>query len=88
MYLLSTGELVVDLTRDVENPAIRSASAEWLLIQSVVHTLAQPALQGTNDRPVVTVLLLYEGSPTSEGFPSHIVLGEPMRPDALLVDGG
>jgi spore germination protein GerM len=87
MYLLSSGELVVDLSREVESPFTRSASAEWLMIQSIVHTLAQPALQGANDRPVATVRLLYEGSPMAEGFPSHIALTEPLRPDRSLLGG-
>jgi hypothetical protein len=87
MYLLPSGELIVDLSREVESPLTRSASAEWLLVQSIVHTLAQPALQGANDRPVATVRLLYEGSPMAEGFPSHIALTEPLRPDPALLGG-
>ncbi len=88
MYLLPSGELIVDLSREVESPLTRSASAEWLMIQAIVHTLAQPALQGANDRPVSTVRLLYEGSPMSEGFPSHVALTEPLRPDRSLLGGG
>lgn len=92
MYLLASGELVVDLSREVESPLTRSASAEWLMVQAIVHTLAQPALQGADAsgnkaRPVTSVRLLYEGSPMSEGFPSHIALSESLRPDPALLGG-
>lgn len=87
MYLLPSGELVVDLSREVESPAIRSASSEWLLAQAIAHTLTQSALRGPQDRPVTSVRLLYEGSPMSEGFPAHVLLAEPLRPDPLLVGG-
>lgn len=91
MYLLDSGELVVDLSREVESPQTRSASAEWLLVQSIVHTLAQPALQGQSGqdraRPVTSVRLLFEGSPLAESFPSHIALTQSLRPDPALLGG-
>jgi len=87
LYLLDSGELVLDFTRDVDAPAIHSAGAEWLLIQALAHTLTQAGLQGANDRPVATVRLLYEGSPTEDSFPAHIQLAGPVRPDPRLVGG-
>lgn len=86
-YLLTSGELVIDLARDVESPETRSASAEWLLVQAIVHTLTQPALQASNDRPVSTVRLLFEGSPMADTFPTHIALQDAVRPDPSLLGG-
>ncbi len=86
-YLLTSGELVVDLARDVESPETRSASAEWLLVQAIVHTLTQPTIQASNDRPVSTVRLLFEGSPMTDTFPSHIALQDAVRPDSSLLGG-
>jgi len=84
IYLLDSGELVVDFARDLDAPMLHSAGAEWLLIQSLAHTLTQPGLQGPNDRAVTTLRLLYEGSPAEESFPSHILLAGPLRPDPRL----
>ncbi len=87
MYHLDSGELVVDFARDVDAPALHSASAEWLMIQSLAHTLTHSELQGANDRPVTSVRLLYEGSPAEEGFPGHIHLAGPVRPDPRIIGG-
>ena len=85
LYLLDTGELVVDFSRDIDAPALHSAGAEWLAAQALAHTLTQPGLQGASDRPVTSVRLLYEGSPAEEGFPAHILLAGPVRPDPRLL---
>ncbi len=87
LYLLDSGELVVDFARDINTPALHSAGAEWLMVQSLAHTLIQPGLQGANDRPVVSVRLLYEGSPAEDGFPDHILLAGPVRPDPRILGG-
>jgi hypothetical protein len=85
IYLLDSGELIVDFTRDIDAPALHSAGAEWLVAQALAHTLTQPGIQGAADRPVTSVRLLYEGSPAEEGFPGHISLPGPIRPDPRLV---
>ena len=87
IYLLDSGELVVDFARDLDVPMLHSAGAEWLLFQSLAHTLTQPGLQGPSDRAVTTLRLLYEGSPAEESFPSHILLAGPLRPDPRLAGG-
>jgi hypothetical protein len=85
LYLLDSGELIVDFTRDIDSPALHSAGAEWLAAQALANTLTQPGIRGATDRPVSSVRLLYEGSPAEESFPGHISLPGPLRPDARLV---
>jgi len=85
MYLLNDGELVIDLSRSVENAALSSAGAEWLMAQAIAHTLTQPGLQAPDDRPVVRIRFLFEGSPAREGFPGHISLETPVRPAGAMV---
>ncbi len=85
IYLLDSGELIVDFTRDIDAPALHSAGAEWLLAQALVHTLTQPGLQAATDRPVTSVRVLYEGSPADKGFPAHISLAAAVRPDPRLL---
>jgi hypothetical protein len=87
LYLLPTGELVVDLARDVESPQTQSVGAEWLLVQAIAHTLTQPAIQGPQDRPVTSLRLLFEGSPVADTFPSHISLRDELRPDPRMLAG-
>lgn len=84
LYLLDSGELVVDFARDIDVPALHSAGAEWLMIQSLACTLTQPGLRGANDRQVSSVRFLFEGSQSGESFPSHIELAGPVRPDPAL----
>lgn len=86
VYLLQNRELVVDFARDVETDGLNSASAEWLMAQAVVHTLTQPALRGTQDAYVERVRFLFEGSPADEGFPKHITLLDPLRPDPKILE--
>ncbi len=86
LYLLDTGELVVDLSREVlGNQQYRSASMEALMTYGVVNTLAQGAVQAQGDTPVRMVRFLFEGSPPSESFPAHIDLSEALIPDQQWV---
>lgn len=84
LYLLEDGELVVDLSGDIqpENPALRSAELEALMVYAVVNTLCQPDLRGEDQDEIKRVRFLIEGSPPQERFPSHIGLTEALAPDA------
>jgi hypothetical protein len=85
LYLLDDGELVVDLSREFisEHARIKSASLESLLVQGVVNTMAQGALQTKGEAAVRRVRFLVEGSTPTEGFPAHIDLSEAIEPDSL-----
>ncbi len=86
IYLLDSGELILDFSRAIDVPEMRSAGAEWLMVQSLAHTLTQPGLQGSKDRAVTSIRILYEGSPAAQGsFPAHILLNGPVRPDIRLL---
>lgn len=86
VYLMDSGELILDFSRAIDVPEMRSAGAEWLMVQSIAHTLTQPSLQGATDRAVTSIRILYEGSPTDQGsFPGHILLSQPVRPDIRLL---
>lgn len=86
IYLLDSGELILDFSRAIDVPEMRSAAAEWLMVQSLAHTLTQPSLQGAKDRAVTSIRILYEGSPADQGsFPGHILLSQPVRPDIRLL---
>lgn len=81
IYLLSDGELVVDFSRDLEAGQIRSATAEFLMVQGIVASITQPAIAGRRGPAVERVRFLFEGSPSQDTFPSHIDLSEPVVPD-------
>lgn len=78
IYLLDSGELVVDFAKSLEAGQIKTASAELLMARAVVATLVQPRLAGENDTPVLSVRFLFEGSPPQDMFPAHIDLSEPL----------
>lgn len=83
LYLLESGELVLDFSRDLiaSGARFKSASFESLLVYGVVNTLCQPSLQAKGGAPVRQVRFLFEGAPPQEGFPAHIDLTVPVRPN-------
>jgi len=83
LYLLDSGELVIDFSRELqsEHARFKSASLESLMIYGVVNTLMQSVLQSKTDPPIRQVRFLVEGSPPQEVFPSHIDLSEPVKAD-------
>jgi hypothetical protein len=87
MYLLDQGELVLDLSMELESELkrVRSASLEGLMVYGIVNTLTQPALQagsGNAQSAVVnTVRFLIEGAPPREAFPAHVDVSLPAGPN-------
>jgi hypothetical protein len=83
LYLLDGGELVVDLSRELELGQPKSASSEALMIYGIVNALTQPALRSPSEKDagVRRVRFLFEGSPPHESFPAHLDLGQPVGPD-------
>ena len=86
MYLLENGVLVVDFSRELEAGQIESATAELLMVQGVVNSLCQQAIEGGDARSVRSVRFLLEGSPAGDTFPVHIDLSAPVFPDSSLID--
>ena len=84
LYLLPHGEMVINFSRELQEEYARRSSAvtEALLVQGVVHTVTQPALQNTQDPKVRKVRFLVEDAPPTDAFPAHIDLSEPVAPDA------
>lgn len=89
LYLLESGELVLDFSRDLiaAGSRFKSASFESLLVYGVVNTLTQKSLQAKGSPPVREVRFLFEGSPPQEGFPAHIDLKYPVQPDTAWFAG-
>jgi hypothetical protein len=87
MYQLDQGELVVDLSMELESELkrVKSASVEGLMVYGIVNTLTQPALQGgagdTRSAAVNTVRFLIEGAPPREAFPAHVDVSLPVGPN-------
>jgi hypothetical protein len=90
VYLAPGGELVVDLSRELQLNLARSASAEGLMAQSLANTLTQQALYVPGGDAVERVRLLIEGAPPGEGFPAHLDASGPLYPnrDWIRVEGG
>lgn len=80
LYLLDQGELVVDFSRELELRHPKSALADGLLVNGLVATLTQPALQHAQSGAVRRVRFLLEGSPPQESFPAHVDLSQPVYP--------
>lgn len=85
MYLRKDGELILDLSRDVETGLIGSASAELLMFQSIATSLTQPDLKGAKEPAVRRIRFLFEGSPPQDSFPKHIELMDSITADWDLV---
>ena len=83
LYLLDSGELVVDFSSEVAlaHARLKSAGLEGMLIHGIVSTVTQPALRGQDKAEVKRVRFLVEGAPPTDGFPSHIDLSQPVVPD-------
>ena len=83
LYLLDSGELVVDFSSDVAqaHARIKSAGVEGMLVFGIVNTVTQPTLQGQDKAEVKRVRFLVEGAPPTDGFPSHIDLSQPIAPE-------
>lgn len=88
MYLLRNGELVVDFSRELEAGQVKSVAAELLMAQAVATSLCQASLRGEDERAVLSVRFLFEGSAAQDTFPVHIDLSAPVRPDNSIVDIG
>lgn len=83
VFLRSDGELVINFTRELQTEHTRSSSAalESLLVQGVVQTVAQNALQNTREVKVRRVRFLIEDEVPSDAFPAHIDLRDAVAPD-------
>ncbi|HIJ65784.1 MAG TPA: GerMN domain-containing protein [Candidatus Hydrogenedentes bacterium] len=85
VYLLESGELVIDFSRDLVLHHPKSASAEALMIHGIVNTVTQSALKGQQEPGVKCVRFLIEGAAPPEIFPGHFDLSQPIAPDARWV---
>jgi len=83
LFLRPDGELVIRFSRELQSEHTRSSSAglEALMVQGVVQTMAQNALQNSRDPKIRRVRFLIEDGVPTEAFPSHIDLSEPVAPD-------
>ncbi len=83
LYLRDDGELIVDISSEALGSQQRPKSAEMeaLMAYGIVNTLAQPALQGEDERTVGTVRFLFDGATPQDAFPAHIDLTAPLVPD-------
>ena len=83
LYLLDSGDLVVDFSSEVAlaHARLKSAGVEGMLVCGIVTTVTQPALRGQDKAEVKRVRFLVEGAPPTDGFPSHIDLSQPIVPD-------
>lgn len=84
LFLRSDGELVINFSRALQARHTRfsGATLETLMVQGVVQTLSQNALQNPRDPQVRRVRFLIAENPPTEAFPAHIDLSEPVAPDA------
>ncbi|MCC6143898.1 MAG: GerMN domain-containing protein [Candidatus Hydrogenedentes bacterium] len=83
IYLLDSGELVVDLSRELlaEHSKFKSAALEGLMFYGIVDTVVQKGLVGEDGKSVKQVRFLIEGLPPQEAFPAHLDLSQPLSPD-------
>ncbi len=82
LFLLPSGELVIDFKLTWQNAVPKSASAESLMVYGVVNTLTQAVLKGASSDQVKTVRFLFEGeAPAPDSFPQHLDLSQPIAPD-------
>ncbi len=83
LYLMDSGELVVDFSSEVAlaHARLKSAGLEGMLVCGIVATVTQPALRGQDKAEVKRVRFLVEGAPPTDGFPAHVDLSQPIAPD-------
>lgn len=81
MWVMENGELVVDFSDAIQTDARKGVSEEALLVYSVVNTLTQPALQGTDNVSVKSVRFLIGGLPPTVLYPAHLDLSGAITPD-------
>lgn len=85
LYLLPTGELVIDFRQGLRADMKRSAEAEALMVYGVVDTMTQEALKGPKGETVKTVRFLIDGEAPRELFPEHLDLSRPIARDAQWI---
>ena len=70
MFLMESGELIVDLSMEAITGLRRmaSVSTEMLFLQGIVHTLTDPELRGADASQVTRVRFLIEGAAAEESF--------------------
>ncbi|MCL4692011.1 MAG: GerMN domain-containing protein [Candidatus Hydrogenedentes bacterium] len=89
MWLMDNGELIVDFTYPLQTDSRKSVSEEALFVYSVVNTLTQSALQGSDKAVVQSVRFLIDGQPPTNLYPAHLNLAGPVYPDSdWLADAG
>jgi len=85
IYMIEQGQLVIDLSREVEQGIPKSTSAEGLMVYGIVNTLTQEELAG-DEGPVRRVRFLFEGA-GQDRFPRHIDVTSPVSPnDGWLIE--
>jgi len=81
VYLLDTGELVVDFSLvELRAQFLDSCATEVMMVYAVANTLTQEALHVEGDPQILQVRFLFEGSP-QEAFPAHLDVSRPVLPD-------
>jgi hypothetical protein len=87
LYLLDSGELVVDFSSEVAlaHARLKSAGVEGMLVCGIVTTVTQPELRGQDKAEVKQVRFLVEGAPPTDGFPAHVDLSQPILPDPAWI---
>ncbi len=81
VFLLKSGELIVDFSRELEAGMPQSLGAELLMIQSITQTLTQPALRGAAGPTIRSIRFLFEGSTSQDTFPTHLDISGSLSPD-------
>ena len=84
LFLLESGELVIDFSIEFLSEQHRSASAEALMVYGIVNTLAQKTVKGQQEPAVQCVRFLVEGSPPEQSLPGHghLDLSRPISPNS------
>ena len=83
VFLLESGELVVDFSQELRTDATRprSAHAEAMMVYGLVNTIAQQEVLGDQGGGVRQVRFMFYGSPADDTFPEHMDLSSPVKPD-------